>query len=188
MAHYRVSIAFQLDSALPRDACAINPHYTGDNPSALADVLKANLLAAADIGPTFPFTIKVYDATKPPPNFPLYTTVNGTGFKGTGGPRELALCLSYYATVNRPRWRGRLYLPNAILGGTAPGLRPNATQMNKALSFRSVLTTNLPEGAYLEVWSKADNNGHQVTNFWVDDEWDIMRSRGLKGTTRVTAP
>ena len=26
-----------------------------------------------------------------------------------------------------------------------------------------------------------------VTNVWVDDEWDTIRSRGLKSTSRVTA-
>jgi len=187
MGHYRAQIAFQMDSALPRDAVTINPHYFCDNAQALADQLKANLLAAADVGPTWPFTIKVYDAQKAPPSYPLYSTTNGTGFKATTYPREVAVCLSYYATVNRPRWRGRLYLPGALLTPTL-GLRPNATTMNKALSFRTILTSAMPEGTYMEVWSPTAGEGHGVTNWWVDDEWDIVRSRGLKGSTRIVAP
>jgi hypothetical protein len=187
MSTYRVQISFQTDSALPRDAVTINPHFEGTNPSALADALKANLLAAADIGPTWPFTIKVYDAKKPPPSFPLATVTNGTGFKATTIPRELALCLSYYATVNRPRWRGRLYIPVCLLGSFAIGLRPSSTQMSKALAFRTILTSALPPDTYMIVWSPSDSNGHGVTNWWVDDEWDIMRSRGLRSTTRQIA-
>jgi hypothetical protein len=187
MGHYRAQISFQNDSALPRDAVTINPHYNSGNAQALADQLKANLLAAASIGPTWPFTIKIYDAEQPPPSYPLYTTTNGTGFKNTTVPRELALCLSYYATVNRPRWRGRLYIPLCLVGG-GQALRPTSTQMNSALAFRTILTSALPEGTYMEVWSPTSKQGHGVTNWWVDDEWDIIRSRGLKSTTRVVSP
>jgi hypothetical protein len=187
MSTFRAQISFQLDSALPRDAVTINPHYEGTNASALADALKANLLAAADVGPTWPFTIKVYDAKKPPPSFPLATVTNGTGFKATTIPRELALCLSYYATVNRPRYRGHLYIPVALLGSFSIGLRPSATQISKALAFRTILTSALPPDTYFIVWSKTEANGHGVTNWWVDDEWDIMRSRGLRSTTRQIA-
>lgn len=187
MGHYRAQIAFQLDSAMPRDAITINPHYNADNAQALADQLKANLLAAVDIGPTYPFTIKIYDAEKPPPNYPLYTTSNGTGFKDTAYPREMAICLSYYATVNRPRWRGRLYIPVAIIKPSL-GLRPTSGDMSKTLAFRTILTSGLPSGAYMEVWSPTERNGHGITNWWVDDEWDIVRSRGLRGTTRVMHP
>jgi hypothetical protein len=187
MGHYRAQISFQCDTAFVRDALQINPHYFADNAQALADQLKANLLAAASIGPTWPFTIKIYDAEKPPPNYPLYTTTNGTGFKTTGTPREVSLCLSYYATVNRPRWRGRLYIPFALIGG-AMGVRPTTLQQNNTLAFRTILTSSLPSGAYMEVWSPTEKNGHGVTNWWVDDEWDIIRSRGMRGTTRVLAP
>jgi len=187
MGHYRAQIAFQCDTALPRDALTINPHYNADNAQALADQLKANLLAAASIGATWPFTIKIYDAEKAPPSFPLYTTTNGTGFKVTGTPREVAICLSYDATVNRPRWRGRLYIPFSLIGGSM-GVRPTTLQQNNTLSFRTILTSSLPSGAFMEVWSPTERNGHGITNWWVDDEWDIIRSRGLRGTTRVLAP
>src|SRR3954467_8574990 len=102
MATYRVQIAFQLDTALPRDAVTINPHYSGDNPQALGDALKVNLMANANVGATCPFTVKVYDALKAPPSYPLYTVSNGTGFLASTKPREVALCLSYYSTWNRP--------------------------------------------------------------------------------------
>jgi hypothetical protein len=97
------------------------------------------------------------------------------------------MCLSYYATVNRPRWRGRLYIPASLLSVTSPGLRPTAATISNTLAFRTILTSGLPDGTFLEVWSPTDKNGHGVTQFWVDDEWDIMRSRGLRSTTRQMA-
>lgn len=187
MATYRAQISFQLDSALPRDAVTINPHFEGDNPSALADALKSNLLAAADIGPTFPFTIKMYDAKKPPPSFPLATVTNGTGFKASNIPRELAMCLSYYCGANRPRYRGRLYIPVFLLGGTAIGLRPSATQISKTLAFRTILSSGLPPASGPVLWSPTDQRSSGITSWWVDDEWDIVRSRGLRSTTRQIA-
>jgi hypothetical protein len=182
---YRVQVAFQLDTAFPRDAMTINPHYFGDNPQALGDALKTNIKANVQVGPSMPFTIKVYDAMKAPPNYPLYTTTNGTGFVATTLPREVALCLSYYATNNRPSYRGRLYIPVALIGGTI-GLRPTSTQMNAVLAWKTTLGANLPSGHTWVVFSEKLQQGSNVTAVWCDDEWDTIRSRGLKSTTRVT--
>ena len=186
MAFYRVNMAFQYDSALPRDAITINPHFGGDDPAALALVLKNNLKAVSSIGASCPFRIRVYDAMKPPPSYPLAEEVNGTGFVATGAPRELALCLSYYSTWNRPRYRGRLYLPKQWVGGSVD-LRPTGAQITAALNFRSALTTGLPPAHNWIVFSERNQTGYGVTNAWVDDEWDVIRSRGLRGTTRQTA-
>jgi hypothetical protein len=186
MAHYRVQISFQADSALPKDAITINPHYNGDDAAGIAAALKSNLLAHADVGPSWPFTVKVYDAEKAPPSYPLAEAQNVAAAKATGYPRELALCLSYYATWNRPGFRGRLYIPICFLGGTA-SLRPSAGQMTKALQWANVLNTGMPPGTIWEVWSPTQKRGSGVSNTWVDDEWDIQRKRGLRGTSRQTA-
>jgi hypothetical protein len=37
------------------------------------------------------------------------------------------------------------------------------------------------------VFSRKNNVSYTVTDFWVDDEWDVMRTRGTKPTTRQTA-
>jgi len=186
MAIYRVQVAFQLDTAFPRDAMTINPHFFGDNPQALGDALKTNIKAIASVGPSMPFTIKVYDAQKPPPSYPLYTTTNGTGFVATTLPREVALCLSYYSTNNRPSYRGRLYIPVALVGG-ALGLRPTTTQQNNVLGWRTALGAGLPSAHNWVVYSPKLQQSNGVSNVWVDDEWDTVRSRGLKPTTRVLA-
>jgi hypothetical protein len=159
MAIYRVMIGFQLDSALPRDMMTINPHFFGDNPQALADAIKNNLKALGPIGPTMPFTIKVYDATKPAPN--------------------------YYSTNNRPGYRGRLYIPVAMIpGGLA--LRPTSTQITSVLSWKTVFRDNLPAQHNWVVYSRKSGQGNGVSHVWVDDEWDTIRSRGLRSTTRTT--
>lgn len=186
MAIYRANLAFQYDSALPRDAISINPHFFGDNPDALATALMTNLKAVSSIGAACPIRIRIYDAQKAPPSYPLAEKVNGSGFVATGSPRELALCLSYYSTWNRPRYRGRLYLPKQWVGG-AIDLRPTGAQMTAALNFRSVFSTGMPPSHNWVVYSELNDQAYGVSNVWVDDEWDIVRSRGLRGTTRQTA-
>jgi hypothetical protein len=183
MSAYRVQIGFQFDSGLPRDTVTISPHYFGDNPQALADALKTNIKANTGVGATFPFTIKVYDAMKAPPNYPLYTTSNGTGFVATPIPREVALCLSYYATNNRPSSRGRLFIPATFIGGSLV-LRPTTVQMQTCVGWKNTLSQNLPAGHNWVVFSQKHQQYANVTNVWCDDEWDTVRSRGLKGTTR----
>lgn len=184
MAYYRAAIGFYMDSLLPRDVVTINPHYSGDNAQALADGLKAALLANAQVGATSPFRVKIYDAEKAPPSYPLAEAISGTGFKTTSVPREVALCLSYYGTWNRPSFRGRLYIPATFVGGSL-GLRPSGTQIANALSFFDTLKLPLP-GVYMGVWSRKMRSFAQATDAWVDDEWDTVRSRGLRGTTRTT--
>lgn len=186
MAVYRAQIGFPLDSGLPRDVVTINPHYSGDNAQGLADALKANLIANPNVAALYPFTIKIYDAQKPKPNFPLANASNGTSFTSASIPRELALCLSYYAGVNRPRYRGRVYIPGALAGATNPVLRPTAGQITKAMSFGATLGKSLPSGHNWVVYSKTDNVARNISVYWVDDEWDIIRSRGMKGTSRQT--
>lgn len=186
MAIYRSLISFPLDTGLPRDRMVMTPHFEGNDPAALGAALKANLIANPNIANAFPFTVKIYDAEKAPPSYPLYESTIGTGNPATGNPRELALCLSYYATFNRKRFRGRIYIPLALCGGGAAGLRPTGTQIGKALSFGPTFGKNLPSGHWWTVWSRVDKASRQVNNYWVDDEWDIIRSRGMRGTTRQT--
>lgn len=184
MAYYRVQIGFQCDSAFPKDIVTLNPHFSGDDPQGIANTIKTNLLAVGTVGATKRFVIKVYDAQKAPPSYPLATAENGTGFFATTHPRELALCLSYYAQWNRPSFRGRLYLPIWLVGGSL-SLRPTNTQQQSVVAFKQVLTTGFPSGNYWVVWSKKNQTAAQVTHVWCDDEWDVQRSRGLRGEIRV---
>jgi hypothetical protein len=183
MAVYRVQIGFPFDSALPKDVITINPHYSGSDPQGLADRLKSNLIAGA-IGASGQFTIKVYDAQKPPPSYPLYTTSNGTGFWTTTNPHELAVCLSYFAQWNRPTFRGRLYIPSHFIGGVL-ALRPSSAQRTAVGAWAGMLTSGLPAAHFWVLYSRKMDTASQVTDWWVNDEWDVVRSRGLRETTRT---
>jgi len=163
---------------------SITPHFFGDNAQGLANALKANLIAFPAVA-TKPFKIKVYDAQKAPPNYPLAMAEQTGTPPSTGAPREVCLVLSYYSTFNRKSYRGRLYLPLTLFGG-AMGLRPSSAQQNAVLAFAGVLKTNLPAQHNWVVYSKKLNQSNGVTDYWCDDEWDIQRSRGMRGTTRVT--
>lgn len=185
MALYKATIQLQMDSALPKDRVVMTAHFAGDAPQALADALKANLAAIPQIG-TFPLTVKIYDALKAPPSYPLATATQGTGSVATNVPREVALCLSYYAAFNRPTTRGRVYIPAHFLTG-ALGVRPSAGQITQALNFKNVFSQGLPPGHVWNTYSPTTGTSEPVRNVWVDDEWDTIRSRGLKGTTRQTA-
>jgi len=186
MAIYLAKISFQLDSALPRDAITINPHYRYDDAQGLADALKTKLLANAQVTPSQPFTIKIYDATKAPPSYPLATSSNLTGFIVSALPREVSVCLSYYSARNIPRQRGRLYIPAKFVGGSL-GIRPSAPQMTTVLDWGAMLFKSLPSGCIPVVWSRLMKADYAITNYWCDDEWDTVRSRGMKATTRQTA-
>lgn len=182
----RAQIAFQFDSVLPQDQIMITPHYLGPTTGTdvLADALSTNLKATTGLSASVPFTIKLYNAEGTPPHYPLSTKVNGTGSNFTTQNRDVALCLSYYATFNRPRWRGRMYIP-AFLAGGSIGLRPTNAQMTQIGAWANTLGKNLPSGFQWALYSKTRGSAEVVTNWWVDDEWDTVRTRGMKPTTRV---
>jgi hypothetical protein len=186
MTDFRVSLSFPCDGTLPRDAVTINPHFNGTDAQGLATALKNNLLAWNPTA-TAPVNIKVYDAGKPPPSFPLATASNPGSPPVSGNPREVALCLSYYTTYNRPRYRGRLYLP-ASWFGTGMGVKPTSGIMNAALAFGAeILRKSLPSGTVWTVYSTTEKKSQgAVSDAWVDDEWDTVRSRGLRASSRVT--
>jgi hypothetical protein len=180
----RCQIGFQNDSAFPRDVVTINPHYNSDDPQALVDTLKSRIIAQAPSGNSQVFTVKAYNAQKAPPSYPLAVATQGTGSYTTTWPREVALCLSYYAQFNRPSFRGRLYLPLAVIGGGAAALRPSAGQIGAALLWATILGEGMPAGTFWTVYSGVKNSDAKVTNAWVDNEWDTVRSRGMRGDTR----
>lgn len=185
MSIFKAQISFPADSALPRDQMSITPHFFGDNAQALANALKTNLIANAQVN-IHPFKVKIYDAMQPPPSYPLATAEQTGTPLNSGGAREICLCLSYFSTYNRPRYRGRLFLPLFLVGGSID-LRPTPAQQAAALAFADALTDNLPATHNWVVFSKTNKQSYGVSDIWCDDEWDVQRSRGLRGTSRLTA-
>jgi hypothetical protein len=73
----------------------------------------------------------------------------------------------------------------AIIGGSL-NVRPTSTQRTDCEAFGKALFSGLPGGTAGVVYSRTDKTGRPITNWWVDDEWDVVRSRGLRGVTRDT--
>ena len=194
MSTLRLQCSWKMDSAFPRDAMQINPVFdVGFNvadPSAGADAEAlcedlADALSSWD-GSAAEVTVKAYDVEGTPPVYASGQAVRNVGGIGSSGmPREIALCLSFYSGHNAPGLRGRLYIP-AVFLTSAPGQRPTTAQMtnvgNLAAVFQALGGTNVD----WSIWSVRDSERHAVTHWWVDDEWDVIRSRGLRATTRQT--
>jgi hypothetical protein len=185
MATFRVQMSFPMDSALPADAITINPHFNGTDAQALVNALKTNVLAQTGTA-NHPLTFKAYDAATPPPSYPLATATNAGTPPASGVPREVALCVSYYTTYNRPRYRGRLYLPVTWFSAVA-NVRPSQATIDSALAwFKAVFGAGLPAATNLVVWSQVEKKAMGgVNNIWCDNEWDTVRSRGMAATART---
>lgn len=201
MGIYKLATAVQCDSTLNRDRMMINPVIQdvlgGDDVQQLAqDWAAAMASQLATVGTPF-IEVKVYDLEKTrlpggppvPPNPPVArATANApTSFLTASYPREIALCLSFYSEFNIKRQRGRLYIPLSwIQNAGEPGNRPTATHRNAVKSFADRLQSLGGVDDDWSIWSNKDRVARKVTNWFVDDEWDTQRRRGLRSTTRLT--
>lgn len=190
MAIMRAQCSFQYDTAFVRDAMVITPHFDVKNPAPDWQTLANDLrtaLASWSVTSGGELKVKVYDAQAPVPSFPKAEAVARAGTIGNSNyPRELAVCLSYYAERNAPRLRGRLYTPIPVTGASATaGIRPVVAQRQKAADLVPIFTNLGGIDVDWGVWSRITSTFRKATNWYVDDEWDVMRSRGLRATTRL---
>jgi len=187
---WRMQVIWGADSDLARDRLVITPHFNdtglGDDPEGLATDLAAALETWGGWGTARRTQVKVYDAEGTPPVFPVADVIrNQSAFPASGSPREVALCLSYFAERNVARRRGRLYIPCPILTGGTPTGRPSAANRQKVADLVPIFAGLGGVDVDWVVWSRADGVARKVTDWWVDDEWDVVRSRGLTRTTRL---
>lgn len=192
----KMQVAFGADTALPRDRFVITPTFnatgafTGTDVQALCDDLADGLVAWISAGGTAAREVDVtgYHLEGPPPHDPLGHAVRNAGtFPASGTPRELALCLSFYSQRNAPRTRGRLYLPvPVILSGGVSGARPGLTITQQAAALVPLLTGLGGADIDWSIWSRTDQTPRAVTHWFIDDEWDVQRRRGLRSSYRTT--
>lgn len=192
MAIYRLQCSIGADTAFPRDRVMINPHFNnvgGILTDSDADQLCEDLADAlvAYVSGTREIVVKAYDAQGTPPVFPVGNAIRNVGqFPASSAPRELALCLSFYSGQNVPRRRGRLYLPVFLIApGVTHGVRPSTTNQAKVGALATILADLGGADIDWSVYSRVDDVARAVSNWWVDDEWDSMRSRGLRSETRT---
>jgi len=162
---------------------------TGPDWQQLADDLAAALVAWTLAPTAHQLTVKLYEITAPSgtPNRPKATKVlypNQAG--GSTYPGELALCLSFYGGSNAPSQRGRLYLPIWSVTNSTPGERPSSTERAKAGALVTPLAALGGANVDWGVWSGKNGSFTKSSNWYVDDEWDTQRRRGLRPTTRTS--
>jgi len=185
---WRLQCSWQLDSVNVRDQMVITPHFEVLNPAVDVQQLCEDMVTGLKtITPgTEEIRVKGYDAQGTVPVYPEGDAVVNKGIaRATSRPRELAVCLSFYGGRNVKRQRGRLYLPCDPFGVNATGIRPSMPIPKIPLLVD--LFTGLG-GVDVDwcVYSRVLDRAFPVTNWWYDDEFDVMRSRGMKSTSRVT--
>jgi hypothetical protein len=185
---WRLQCAFAADTMLPRDQLVITPHFndvgTGTDPDQLCQDLAEGLNAWDNA--TRQIRVTAYDAQGTVPVFPQGDhVVNPDAAPFTSTVREVAIVLSFYAQVNRPRHRGRLYIPAAVAGIGTANARPSLANRQKVADLVPIFTGLGGADVDWCVYSRVDDEARSVTNWWVDDAWDVQRSRGLDPTARL---
>lgn len=189
---YRLATAVNVGTMLNRDVMMINPVVNDQGLTTDPDSLAqdwANAVASKLSSAGAPrVTVKVYDVQEHPHGPPKATkTANTLTYLPVRSIREVALCLSFYSGYNAKRRRGRLYIPLNWLSTTAsvPG-RPDTSQQDAVGAWAASLESLGGVDVDWSIYSKVDNVARKVTDWWVDDEWDIQRRRGDRPTARRT--
>lgn len=138
-------------------------------------------------------TIKIYPAVTTTPNYPIdESSFNLTGSPpGVDLPLEVNLCISYAndsaTIVPRARRRGRIYISGFTELMNTAG-RPTSTvyQLLADTYLAYVDAMNAEPDFAAAIWSRTNGSLYPIERIWCDDEWDTMRSRGGKSTTRYT--
>lgn len=212
MAFMRALVELNNDSLIPRDLATNTWHFrTPGSVAAAATDCTANLNAFYTAIGTYlsasltgSGTVKYYDLEDAEPRAPVATGLISFTPGANQFPNEVALCMSFQGPLvsgsPQSRRRGRLFLgPLSTTGGTgATGdLRPGAACRNAVCTAADALMSDTslpglswavfsPSTAGPPPWSAGalDDAFVTVTNGWVNDAYDTIRSRGLSPTTR----
>ncbi len=136
--------------------------------------------------------IKFLAADGSVPNYPIQE--NSFNFPTAPGPiqlpNEVSLCVSYIADspsgVPRARRRGRIYISGWNEDVNTSG-RPTSAYIELLVdAYRDYAeAVNGISGLTAGVWSRVGATVYALNRCWVDNEWDTMRSRGGRATSRT---
>lgn len=119
--------------------------------------------------------IRGYNMGDPEPRPQKYRKTGLVTGSEQGGARQVALCLSYYADRNLPRQRGRIY--------TGPWTNTDPYASSAQTDSVIALATSLAALGGLNVdwslYSPTTGTNSRINHAWVDNSWDIIRSRKL---------
>jgi hypothetical protein len=167
------------------------------NWQALTDAIKAVWFATTGAGLYYGTNggkVVAYDRADPLPRpekaASLYTP--GSWMSNAMGPRQDAICASFYSSRNLKNTRGRIYLPYTTALGApveriTPSVRTNVVTFVKAIATACLALTPAWQ---LTVHSKVTGLDNPVTNIWCNDVPDTQRRRAPKESARtmVTFP
>lgn len=192
MAFGRFLVSWKADSDLPENTFTNTLYFniSGSGPlnPAQWDTLCADLhtLYTDYTKPSFTggrrVTVKAYDMAdaEPRPIKGQYTEP-AAGTLPAGAP-QVALCLSYYADRNLPRQRGRIYTgpwANSQINPSQATIDSLITLANGFLNLGGV-------DVDWSLYSPTTGDHTRINHGWVDNSWDIIRSRKFKATARTT--
>jgi hypothetical protein len=196
--HIKAMCQFSVGSTLPRDVMQITPCFrTGGVLGELTDWQSicddlADGLAGIPGAATRQLSVRLYDldtpGTKQNPNRPKATAIRNVGQVSEQlFPREVCLCLSFWGGQNLRTQRGRLYVPGFIAMPAGQAMtRPDSNARTAVAQLVPLFTGLGGVDCDWIVWSDKLNQATSVLSWYVDDEWDTQRRRGLKPTTRTS--
>jgi len=192
MSKIRVQVITRKATAVARDHVVNTVFFddfnidptAGTNWQAIANDVRDVFKSRGGMPENYGVETKVYNMAdaEPRPVKAVGAYVAGSNAAGASGPREVALCLSYFSERNLPRFRGRLY----IGPWQSMGERPGAGNQQALKTLAQGLGNIGGPGVDWQLYSPTRTAFSKVTAGWVDDEWDTVRSRGLRAEGRLT--
>lgn len=199
MTEIRALVIIRKETDLPRDHCTNTIYFDTDSPFTwpegplapldelqlakdLRDVFRARSLYPTGTG----VEVKMYDMQDAQPRqvkgHANWASLTGAS-SGEPGPREVACCLSFRGGQNTPRTRGRIFV--GPWTKTSCAERPDASVRQQCINLATGIAN--VGGVNIDWCVRSTITGDQVpVKFaWVDDEWDTVRSRGLKATLKT---
>lgn len=197
--HILLRVGWKVAPDNPKNWFVINPTFRhqlgglilgGPEYQGLVDDMVTAIKAWQSWGAAGHLKVTAYDLQGAKPNYPKASAEVSPGtVNNCNAPPQLACCLSYYGSQNIPRQRGRLYLPVAALTGSATEAgagKPSTVIRNKVAALVPIFANLGGANVDWGVWSRVNGTFTRTQNWWVDDSWDIIRSRKLKAVTRDT--
>jgi hypothetical protein len=194
--HYRLRCAWQFLDTDPKNQAVINPCFRDNGVTSDPDGLCEDLATALSTWTiaamaTAQLTVTAYDVQGTKPVYPAGRHQINTGNKPAPNmPPELACCLSFRGAQNIPTKRGRLYVPIFLATSTSAllaGINVDTAIQTKVMALGPIFAGLGGADVDWIVWSVKNQTATKVTDYWTDNAWDIMRSRGVKPTSRQTA-
>lgn len=191
MATYRLQCAIWWDSLAAKDAVVIDPVFNiaqplggEDDPQQLCSDLCQQLQLQMTASPQV--RVRAYELPYVRGAGHVGESVRNNGSSPPSNwPRQLALCLSFYSEKNSPRTRGRLFIPFGLINVAPSGNRPTTAMQTAVMNLVPIFTGLGGVNVDWSVWSVRDHTNRAITNTWVDDRYDVIRSRALQPSSRM---